>query len=117
MQLTTSALAFLLAIQASVLVTGSVVFVHPNTQSVWTKGDTYDIEFTPTKEDQGQKWRVNLMILGGKCSSGDICLDDGVVREIATSFDASDKLSYTVPEDIAQCGKVVMMFASTCSRT
>ncbi|GJJ74313.1 hypothetical protein EMPS_06671 [Entomortierella parvispora] len=105
MQFSTSVLALLLAIQASVLVSGSVVFVHPNAQSVWTKGNTYDIEFTPTEKDEGQQWKVSLMVLGGKCSTGDICLSDGVVSEIASNFDASHTLSYTLPKDIVQCGK------------
>ncbi|KAG0028086.1 hypothetical protein BGZ82_008618 [Podila clonocystis] len=88
-----------------ILVSGSITFTTPNDTSVWTKGNTYDIVVQNDSKDQVTNWRVNLMLLGGKCSTGDICLTDGVVADIAQGFNTLNKLTFTVPKNLAQHGK------------
>ena len=83
----------------------SVTVVQPNAHSVWTKGNTYDIEVNVAEKVQGQSWSVDLMVLGANCES-DLCLHDGVVGNVATNFDGFGKLSYTVPKNIVQYGEV-----------
>ncbi|KAG0334060.1 hypothetical protein BG000_008669 [Podila horticola] len=88
-----------------ILVSGAITFTTPNDASVWTKGNTYDIVVQNDSKDQIAAWRVSLMVLGGKCSQGDICLTDGIVGNIAQGYNTLNKLTFTVPKDLAQHGK------------
>jgi hypothetical protein len=89
-----------------ILVSGAITFTTPNDASVWTKGNSYDIVVQNDSKDQVTAWQVNLMLLGGKCSNGDICLTDGIVGNIAQGYSTQNKLTFTVPKDLAQHGKV-----------
>lgn len=89
-----------------ILVSGAITFTTPNDASVWTKGNTYDIVVKNDSKDRVTTWQVNLMLIGGKCSVGDICLTDGVVANIAQGYSTLNKLTFTVPKDLAQHGKV-----------
>ncbi|KAG0087186.1 hypothetical protein BGZ93_007344 [Podila epicladia] len=97
--------SFITLLACLILVSGSITFITPNDASVWTKGNTYDITVQNDNKDQVTTWRVNLMLLGGKCSTGDICLTDGVVADIAQSYSTFNKLTFTVPKNLAQHGK------------
>ncbi|KAI9239470.1 MAG: hypothetical protein BYD32DRAFT_434785 [Podila humilis] len=87
------------------LVSGAITFTTPNDTSVWTKGNTYDIVVNSDSKDRVTAWQVNLMLIGGKCSVGDICLTDGIVANIAQGYSSLNKLTFTIPKDLAQHGK------------
>ncbi|KAF9384613.1 Alpha subunit of the F1 sector of mitochondrial F1F0 ATP synthase, partial [Podila verticillata] len=88
-----------------ILVSGAITFTTPNDTSVWTKGNTYDIVVNSDSKDRVTAWQVNLMLIGGKCSVGDICLTDGIVANIAQGYSSLNKLTFTIPKDLAQHGK------------
>ncbi|KAF9336337.1 hypothetical protein BG006_008955 [Podila minutissima] len=77
----------------------------PEDEDVEMEGNTYDITVQNDSKDRVTAWRVDLMVLGGKCSTGDICLTDGVVADIAQGYNTLNKLTFTVPKNLAQHGK------------
>ncbi|KAF9192451.1 hypothetical protein BGZ51_005463 [Haplosporangium sp. Z 767] len=85
------------------LVSSTIVVSQPNTSTVWTPGETYDISARDDGNDNVQGWQVDLVVMGAQCD--DICIPDGIVSPVTMDYNTQSSLRFKVPTDLAHYGK------------
>ncbi|KAG0343658.1 hypothetical protein BG004_005113 [Podila humilis] len=102
----TPLLITVLVLQCLSTVWAVVTVSTPHEGTAWTMGGTYDIVYKSDTTDLKSLWQVDLALLGGKCRDSEVCLQDGIVANIAQNYTLQDKLAYTVPTNLSHHGKV-----------